>query len=149
MKKLKLLITTIFAVSLGLAPAALIGGTAMAAASNSGNSLCAGADLAVPTTDANGNVTSTNCATSNSQSADKVTKLVTLAVNIFSWVIGVVAVFAIIYGGFKYITSAGESGGVTSAKNTILYAIIGLVIVALAQVIVRFVLGNVTGSVTD
>ncbi|PID32355.1 hypothetical protein CR970_01130 [Candidatus Saccharibacteria bacterium] len=66
-------------------------------------------------------------------------------INIFSLIIGVIAVIMIIVGGFKYITSNGDSGNVTSAKNTILYAIIGLVIVALAQVIVRFVLNATTG----
>ena len=45
----------------------------------------------------------------------------------------------IIIGGLRYITSNGDSGNVTNAKNTILYAIVGLVIVALAQLIVRFV----------
>jgi hypothetical protein len=50
----------------------------------------------------------------------------------------------IIIGGFQYITSSGDSGKVGTAKNTILYAIIGLVIVALAQFIVRFVLSRVT-----
>lgn len=63
--------------------------------------------------------------------------------NIFSVVVGIVAVIMIIVGGFKYVTSAGDSSKITSAKNTILYAIIGLVVVALAQVIVRFVLGSV------
>lgn len=143
MKKLKLLITTIFAVSLGLVPAALVAGSAVAA-SDIQNATCQGANLQAPTANNAG-----ACDVSNANASSNVTKLVTLAVNIFSWIIGVVAVFAIIYGGFKYITSAGESGGVTSAKNTILYAIIGLVIVALAQVIVRFVLGNVTGSVSN
>jgi hypothetical protein len=52
----------------------------------------------------------------------------------------------IIFGGFKYITSGGESGNVTSAKNTIIYAVIGLVIVAFAQFIVQFVLGKITAS---
>ena len=46
----------------------------------------------------------------------------------------------VIIGGLKYITSGGDSGNVTGAKNTILYAVIGLIIVVLAQVIVRFVL---------
>jgi hypothetical protein len=143
MKKLKLLITTIFAMSLTLVPAALFAGSAMAATSIQ-DSTCQGAALEAPSGSNSG-----SCNTNNADSASSVTNIVKLAVNIFSWVIGVVAVFAIIYGGFKYITSAGESGGVTSAKNTILYAIIGLVIVALAQVIVKFVLGNVTGSVTN
>jgi hypothetical protein len=42
----------------------------------------------------------------------------------------------------KYITSGGDSGNITGAKNTILYAIIGLVVVALAQIVVRFVLAK-------
>jgi hypothetical protein len=50
----------------------------------------------------------------------------------------------IIVGGLKYITSGGDSGNVSGAKNTILYAIVGLVVVALAQIIVRFVLTRVT-----
>ena len=65
-------------------------------------------------------------------------------INIISVVVGVVAVIMIIIGGFRYITSAGSSERVTAAKNTILYALIGLVIVALAQVIVRFVLTKTT-----
>jgi len=62
--------------------------------------------------------------------------------NIFSWVVGIVSVIMIIMGGFRYITSGGDSGKVTSAKNTIVYAIIGLIIVALAQVIVAFVVNK-------
>ena len=75
----------------------------------------------------------------------QVNSLITTIINIFSVVVGIVAVIFIIYGGFKYITSGGDSGNVTGAKNTILYAIIGLIIVALAQFIVRFVLAKATG----
>ncbi len=64
-------------------------------------------------------------------------------VNILSFVVGVVAVIMVIVGGLKYITSSGDSNSVNSAKNTILYAVIGLVIVALAQIIVRFVLTRI------
>jgi hypothetical protein len=63
-------------------------------------------------------------------------------INVFSWIVGAVSVIMIIYGGFRYITSAGNDANVTAAKNTILYAIIGLVIVALAQIIVRFVMNQ-------
>jgi hypothetical protein len=69
--------------------------------------------------------------------------LVTKIVNILSVIVGIVAVIMIIIGGFKYITSGGDSNRVASAKNTIIYAIVGLIIVALAQVIVRFVLSNI------
>lgn len=64
-------------------------------------------------------------------------------VDIFSVVVGAVAVVMIIIGGFRYIVSGGDSGNVTSAKNTILYAIVGLVIVAFAQIIVNFVINQV------
>ena len=67
------------------------------------------------------------------------------AVNLLSIIVGVVAVIMIVFGGFKYITSGGDSNNVSSAKNTLIYDIVGLVIVALAQVIVRFVLSNVQG----
>jgi hypothetical protein len=66
-------------------------------------------------------------------------------VNIFSIIVGIVAVIMIIYGGFRYITSGGDSGSVGNAKNTLIYAIVGLIIVALAQVIVHFVLSTTNG----
>lgn len=65
------------------------------------------------------------------------------AINLLSVAVGVIAVIMVIIGGLKYIMSSGDSNNINSAKNTILYAIIGLVIVAFAQVIVRFVLDKV------
>lgn len=65
-------------------------------------------------------------------------------IDIFSIVVGAVSVIMVIIGGFRYIVSAGDSNGVSGAKNTILYAVIGLVIVLFAQIIVRFVLTNVS-----
>lgn len=79
----------------------------------------------------------------NEDPKTKVNNIISTVINIFSLVVGVVSVIMIIIGGLKYITSGGESNNVTSAKNTIMYALIGLVIVALAQIIVRFVLARV------
>ncbi len=76
----------------------------------------------------------------------RVNNIIKLVINIFSLVVGVISVIMIIIGGLKYITSSGDSTNVQGAKNTILYAIIGLVVVALAQVIVRFVLAKVAPS---
>lgn len=70
--------------------------------------------------------------------------IVGTVVNILSIVVGVIAVIYIIIGGVKYVTSSGDANNITAAKNTIMYAIVGLVIVALAQVIVKFVLHKVT-----
>jgi Type IV secretion system pilin len=71
--------------------------------------------------------------------------LVKKIINVLSVIVGVIAVIMIIIGGLRYITSGGDSGNVSSAKNTIIYAIVGLIIVALAQFIVRFVLSNTAG----
>jgi hypothetical protein len=86
--------------------------------------------------------TSGGCASTSGGTA-KIQNIVTDVVNIFSIIVGIVAVIMIIVGGFKYITSGGDSGNITSAKNTIVYAVIGLVIVALAQFFVQFVLNKV------
>ena len=58
-------------------------------------------------------------------------------------VIGLIAVIIIVIGGLRYVLSAGDQNAVNSAKNTILYAVIGLVISILAYAIVNFVIGNV------
>ena len=68
--------------------------------------------------------------------------IITKVINIFSILIGSVSVIMIIIGGFRYIISGGDQNNVTAAKNTIMYAIIGLVVVLFSQVIVRFVLSN-------
>jgi len=60
-------------------------------------------------------------------------------INTLSIIIGGVAVVMIIYGGFKFVTSGGDADGTKSARNTIIYAAIGLAIVLLAQSIVYFV----------
>ena len=78
----------------------------------------------------------------NDNAEIKVNDIVEDVINIFSVVVGIIAVIMIIIGGLKYITSGGDSGKVTSAKNSIIYAVIGLIIVALAQIIVRFVLAK-------
>jgi hypothetical protein len=107
---------------------------------NIAQSLCAGANLDYSAINNSGACGSGQIEASTLQLNNFVTSIISL----LSWAIGVVAVFMIIVGGFKYITSGGDSAGVTAAKNTILYAIIGLVIVALSQLIVKFILGRLT-----
>ena len=85
---------------------------------------------------------SVGCDTNSGATLDGVLKLV---LNLLSVIVGIIAVIMIIIGGIKYITSGGSSDKTTSAKDTILYAIVGLVIVALAQIIVTFVLNKVSG----
>lgn len=72
-----------------------------------------------------------------------ITSLISSIVQVLSFVVGVAAVIMIILAGFKYITSGGDTNGISSAKNTLLYAIIGLLIVASAQLLVKFVFERV------
>lgn len=58
-------------------------------------------------------------------------------------VVGLISVIMLVYGGLRYITSGGDSKKVTDAKNTILYAIIGLIICVLSYAIVTFVLTTI------
>jgi hypothetical protein len=74
--------------------------------------------------------------------------VVQTAINLISGIVGIVAVIMIIVGGFKYITSAGDATKISSAKNTIIYALVGVVLVALAQLIVHFVIKQSADSVS-
>lgn len=124
------LLSLVAVMAFAAAPALVV--TSAYAQPNVTDSLCSGANLTI-----NG---STDCAAEEGVATDKVNSIITNVINIFSAVVGIAAVLMIIYGGFRYITSGGDSGKVSSAKNTIIYAVIGLVIVALAQFIVKFVL---------
>lgn len=64
------------------------------------------------------------------------------------YVIGAVSVIMLIWGGLRYILSGGDSKKITDAKNTVLYAIIGLIISFLAYAIIRFVLNAIGASTT-
>lgn len=68
--------------------------------------------------------------------------LLKTVINVLSFIAGVAAIIMIIVGGFNYITSGGEASKTASARNTIIYALVGLVLVVLAQVLVHFVLNR-------
>lgn len=123
------------AASLGLLMPAAV--PAVVSAVDINDQICNGAQL-----DPNGG----GCSSADiSNAGDDVGTVITNGINLSSLIVGIIAVIMIIIGGVKYITSGGDAGNVTGAKNTILYALIGLVIVALAQTIVYFVL-NKTSS---
>ncbi len=63
-------------------------------------------------------------------------------INLLLFAIGIIAVIVIIIGGIKYVTSDGDSSKLKGARETILYAVVGLVIALLAYSIVRFVVGR-------
>jgi hypothetical protein len=63
-------------------------------------------------------------------------------INLLLTIVGIVAVIMIIVGGIRYSTSGGSSSEIDTAKNTIIYAVVGLVIAIMAFSIVNFVLSR-------
>lgn len=74
---------------------------------------------------------------------DDITPFLKSIANILLFIIGAASVIVIIIGGVRYVTSAGDSNAVNSAKNTILYAVVGLVVAAMAYAIVNFVITSI------
>ena len=60
--------------------------------------------------------------------------------NIMITIIGIISVIMLIIGGFRYVLSGGDSKNTTAAKDTILYAIIGVVVALLSYSIMNFVI---------
>ena len=71
---------------------------------------------------------------------DRVNNIFQTVVTILSILVGVASVVVIIYSGLKYITSSGDANRVSNAKATLIYAIVGLAVAALAQLLIHFVL---------
>lgn len=133
MKKLSLIFAGL-AVVMSLA-APLLGAAPVAASNES--ALCEGSggtwkpDSDLP----NGGA----CTSKDGQSVVEVIQLVT---DVLIFIIGAVAVVMIIVGGLRYVTSSGEQAALTGAKNTIVYALVGVVIALMAYAIVRFIIGT-------
>lgn len=136
-KKLKSLMLSLTAFGLFAAPLA-VAPAVLAEDFNLQGSVCGGTKVSLTGTD--------DSCTTGTEGTDQVNNAVKLGLNLFSAIVGIIAVVMIIVGGIKYITSGGDSGNITSAKNTIMYAVIGLVVVALAQIIVNFVLERFVGG---
>lgn len=133
---LKKILASLTLAVVALLPVATMSAPAYAAPDGITQNLCAGANLDLSSDCNSGGIT-------NEQAQQRINDILHTIINLFSMVVGVISVIMIIYGGFKYITSGGDSGNVGNARNTIVYALVGLVIVALAQFMVRFVLTKV------
>jgi hypothetical protein len=118
-----------------LAPGLVPALASVAVADNITDQICSGSTSATSndTTDS-GSAGDSSCSTSTNSGTSAIKKLASQIVNM------------IIVGGFRYITSGGDSSNVSGAKNTLIYAVVGLVIVALAQFIVRYVLSTTAGT---
>jgi cytochrome bd-type quinol oxidase subunit 2 len=133
-KRLKNIILACSMIMVAAAPVALVS-SAAASTVNIDQSVCGGTGFNLS---GNGG----NC---SSVGESGFQSLLDKVVNIFSAIVGIIAVIMIIVGGLRYITSGGDSSRVGAAKTTIIYALVGLVVVVLAQLIVHFVINQATG----
>lgn len=78
----------------------------------------------------------------NAKDNDNAGKLIRDIINLLLFAIGIIAVIMIIVGGIRYTVSNGDASNIKSAKDTILYAVIGLVVALLAYAIVNFVVAR-------
>jgi len=101
---------------------------------NSRNQACAGVQLS-----------NSPVACDPKSSSSSINGIITTVLDVLSVVVGLIAVVMIIISGLRFVLSGGDSANTNSARNSIIYAIVGLVIVALAQIIVRYVLSRVSG----
>lgn len=83
-----------------------------------------------------------NC-NDKSKGEDKIQSTLQSIINILTAIVGIAAVVLIIVSGLRFITANGDSGSINQARNGIIYAVVGLIIVSLAQAIVRFVLSRI------
>ena len=76
------------------------------------------------------------------------TGIFTTITNVLLFIVGAVSVIMIIIGGIRYVISGGNSTHVTAAKNTILYAVVGIIVAMLGYAIVNFVLTSFSSGGT-
>lgn len=82
------------------------------------------------------------CQASSTDTSTQAQSMVATVINIILFIVGIIAVIMIIVGGIRYVLSGGDASGVQGAKNTILYAVIGLVVALLAFAIVNFLVAQ-------
>jgi len=133
LKKIKIFLI----LTLGFVPLAFAGAPASVMAADVQSNAQCGADIA-----AGGDC---SAPVSTPDIGDRIATIL----NILSAVAAVVAVVMLVIAGLRFITSGGNEGAVKGAKNSIIYAVIGIVVIAFAQVIVHFVISNVGAAASS
>ncbi|MCL2173849.1 pilin [Candidatus Saccharibacteria bacterium] len=67
------------------------------------------------------------------------TEIIQIIINVMLFIVGILSIIMIIFGGIRYVTSAGDKGKVDNAKNTIVYSVVGLVVAIVAFALVQWV----------
>ena len=89
---------------------------------------------------ASGDTTCPTVQASSKKAASDLQTTIGNILNVLSLIIGALAVIMVIVGGARYVTSGGKQESVSAAKNTIVYAAIGLAVASVSQILIHFVL---------
>ena len=81
-----------------------------------------------------------------SENDTDLTGIVKTVIDTMLFIVGVLAVIMIIFSGIRYITAHGDKGQVESAKNTLIFSIVGLVVAIVAYAVVGWVIGLFNSS---
>ena len=76
------------------------------------------------------------------KSIDGDSGLIKTVVNILLWAVGILSVIMIIFSGFRYITSSGDASKTKSARSTLIYSVVGLIVAIMAWAIVNMVINR-------
>jgi len=70
-------------------------------------------------------------------------EMIQTIINVMLFIVGILSVVMIIFGGIRYVSSAGNKSAVDSAKNTIVYAVVGLIVAILAFALVQWMFSSI------
>lgn len=73
--------------------------------------------------------------------------MIRAVINMLLYLLGFIAILFLIIGGYQYIASSGNPDQIETAKKTIMYAVIGIVVVVLSWAIIYFVTSSLGGGI--
>lgn len=119
------------------------GNLALAHAADLKGDACAGLNTLDST---NSSTSSNNTCSSSGESS--IRHLVSTVVSILSLIVGIASIIVIIISGLNFVTAGGDSNKVASAKSTLIYALVGVVVAVSAQFLVHFALNTTSNATT-
>lgn len=126
------ILTFLMTISLVLTPGLALQPVLVRAQTSSADAICEGADDG-----------SEGASCDGTASGETLNKVLRAAIRIFQGIIGIISIFVMLLAGLNYITSGGDSAKTKSARERIIYAAIGLAVVAFGEILVQFALNRV------
>jgi hypothetical protein len=92
------------------------------------------------------NAAETGSATSGKTNGNTLASTIGTVIDVMLFIVGILCVIMIIYGGISYVMSASDSNKIKKARDTIVYAVVGLIVAILGFALVNWVVGSLSGG---